>query len=212
MRTPPTLLRFFVTLAIASTLLGLANAQTPTAPVTFKGQVEKAQLPAPPDQMVWNRIEAIDVAVLTPVGWNRVEGRLASGRVFGFSDKPLNAKRQFERGLTVKTLWIDNSKGQEVEAVDELLNQLTRALEGTPETTQLLDARTGNKAGKIISVVRVRTALPNETPEIGHALMIGDPSTGLVYQFLYVAPESEWEANWKIAEKILNNVFIQFPS
>ncbi len=216
MRISNPLLQFLASIAITAALSGVANAQSSAAaslaPVTFSGLVDKAQLPAPPQDMVWNRIAAIDVAVLTPTGWNRIEGRLPSGHVFGFSDKPLNAKRQFERGLTVKALWIDNSKGQEVEAVDELLNQLTRALEGNPDTTQLLDARTGNKSGKIISVVRVRTTMPNEVPEIGHALMIGDPTTGLVYQFLYAAPESDWDANWKIAEKILNSVFIQFPS
>jgi hypothetical protein len=196
----------------ASPALAQPNSPSAPPPVQFLGQLDKIQLPAPPQGMVWNRIDAIDVAVLTPTGWVSVEGRMQNGRVFGFSDKPLNAKRQFERGLTVKAAWLDDSKGAEVEAVDELLNRMSRALEGTPDTTQLLDARTGKKSGKIISVLRVRTALPNEAPEISHALMIGDPVSGLVYQFLYSAPEAEWEANWKIAEKMLNNVFIQFRS
>jgi hypothetical protein len=203
-----------ILLALAGSSPSFAQPATPSTPppVQFQGQLDKVQLPAPPQGMVWNRIDAIDSAVLTPSGWLRIEGKMQNGRVFGFSDKPLNAKRQFERGLTVKAAWLDNSKGAEVEAVDELLNRMSRVLEGTPETTQLLDARTGKKSGKIISVMRVRTALPNETPEISHALMIGDPVSGLVYQFLFSAPESEWEANWKIAEKMLNNVFIQFRS
>ena len=179
-------------------------------PVQFQPAVREWALPMLPIGFVWQRIEAIEVAVPTPEDWKMHHKREAYGKTYAFSGEPLNDKGQFETGLTVQLTWHPQlSSINAAKAADLALQAISKSILNKADN-QLLRGTLDNKAGKKVLIVRYRNAPPNLTPIIVHIMVIADPLTGLIYQFTFESPESQWAESWKIGEQILSRVSVFF--
>jgi hypothetical protein len=206
------------------TLTGCAGGSTPSAPakptqsstippVTLNNSFNDAALPDAPDGFAWQKIEPIDVAVLTPIGWKEHQRDIGYSRIFAFSDEPLDAKGFFETGLTVKLLWHPYfMPGTEEKAVDDLLVGIAKGIKNNTADNTVIRGTREVQYGKPMLVVRYRNAPKGMTPIIVHTVAIGDPQTGLVYQFIFEGPESRWEKIWEIGDQIMSRLIILFPT
>jgi hypothetical protein len=193
--------------------LSNAAAQNQTVPpIRFQPAIQTATLPTPPDGFVWQRIEAIEVAVLTPPAWKRIKKKGPFRKSTPFPNQPLNEKGYFETGLTVKLLWHPQlSPGNEAKAVQALLVGIVEGIENNKDN-KVIRSSLEEKSGKKMVIVRFRNAPLELPPIVVHTVSIGDPNTGLVYQFIFEGPESQWEEQWKIGEKILSRLLVVYQN
>jgi hypothetical protein len=210
---------FALAVALAVALLAgaaVANAQTPAAPAAtnlpaFKGAVGSANLPPAPPGLVWNRLREVDVGVLTPPTWKKLESSLPNGKVFGWTDQALDAKGSFDQGLLVRVIWPDAGTQDNEIAAEATLDLLGRNLEGDPANTLVLESNANRKGDKIVAIMRVRNQLEGKPAQIAQSLMVAAPKSGVVYQFIFLANEDKWEERYKYGATMLNSIFIQAP-
>lgn len=192
----------------------LSNAQTvseTTPPVNFKSMLKSINLPTPPPGFVWQRIEAIEVAVLTPKDWKKYQKEGSFQKVFAFSNESLDEKGFFETGLTVKLWWHQQAApGNEAKAVESILAGIVHGIESNKVDNKVLRGTLEEMSDKKKLIVRYRNAPKGLTPIIVYSVSIGDPKTGLVYQFIFEGQEAQWDEKWKIGMKILNQLIILF--
>jgi hypothetical protein len=179
--------------------------------VSFVTDIGQAQLPEPPDGYIWHRIEELQAAVITPPDWKRYAKDGPNSRVVAFSPQPLDQNNQFDTGLTTRLIWHPQlSAGTEAKAMNEVLASIVRGIESNKADNKVLRGTVEDRAGKKMLIVRHRNAPANLPPIVVHTVAIGDPATGLVYEFIFESPESSWEDNWKIAEPIFRRIFVLF--
>ena len=200
-----------VTDPVSASAAAPATAASSNEPlVQFQPAVRELVLATPPKGFVWQRIEAIEVAVLTPEDWKMHHKREAYGKTYAFSGEPLNDKGQFETGFTVQLMWHPQLPSiNAAKAADLALQAISKSILSKTDN-QLLRGTLDNKAGKKVLIIRYRNAPQNLTPIIVHIMVIADPLTGLVYQFVFESPESRWAESWKIGEQILSRLWVSF--
>jgi hypothetical protein len=205
-------------LSVALLLAGMpslagAQAAWPLAdvPVAFSTDIEKAELLPAPEGFVWHRVDMMQVAVVTPVGWHRYETRGPANRVVAFSPKALDQDNQFDVGFTARRLWHPQLRaGNELSSATQVLASLVQGIESNKTYNQVLRGTLEERANKKMLVVRHRNAAANLPPIVVHTVAVGDPLTGLVHEFIFESPESSWDDHWKVAEPIFRRIVILF--
>ena len=206
---------FLIVVALAVGALQPADAQDSLAPgnppVAFTTDVQHAELPPSPDGYVWHRLSSIQAAVITPVGWNRYEKAGANSRVIAFSPQALDQNKQFDVGFTARLLWHPQLRsGVESRSAMAVLESIAQGIQSKKADNKVLRGTLEDRSNKKMLIVRHRNAPANLPPIVVHTVAIGDPLTGLVYEFIFESPESSWDDNWKIAEPMFRRILILF--
>lgn len=204
-RSLPLLFAALVALAIGPAYAQKSGPFQP--PANFSGAINAVSLPDAPAGLEWKRLEAINMAVLVPLGWKRHEKRGPYQRVASFSDEPLDRDGRFERGLTIRLFWHPQAAaGNEALAVDSLLGSLASGITADERNNKVINATLESQHGKRVMIIRYRNAPEGQMPIIVHCMHIGDPRTGLVHQIILESPEPTWDDNWKLGEQISRRI------
>jgi hypothetical protein len=188
--------RLSAILLLAGVALDGAAQGASNPPVAFVTDVRAAELPAPPAGFVWHRLDDIQVAVVTPADWKKFAKQDGNAKTIAFSPKPLDQNGQFDIGLTTRLLWHPQTRaGAEAKAMEEVLAAIVRGVESNKTDNKVLRGTVEDRGGKKMLIVRHRNAPASLPPIIVHTIAIGDPLTGLVYEFIFESPESSWDEN-----------------
>jgi hypothetical protein len=197
--------------AVNSASAPVSTASPSSPPIQFRPAVRESALPPAPKGFVWQRLEAIEVAVVTPESWKMHQKDDAVTKTFAFSGDPLNDKGQFETGLTVRLMWHPQTlPGNEAKAAESVMAGIAKAIYNNKSDNQVIRSTLDDKAGKRVMIIRYRNAPAGLPPIVVHAMAIGDSRTGLVYQIIFESPERQWDDSWKIGEQILSRVSVFF--
>ncbi len=198
---------------LCALVASLAFAQAPQGepPVAFKTDIRQAELLPAPAGFVWQRLEEIQAAVVVPEGWNRYAKRGPNERLVAFSPDKLDANNQFQTGLSVRLVWHPRAQaGQEAKAVEQILAAIVNSIESNKTDNKVLRGTMQERNGKKMLIVRHRNAPSGLPPVVVHTVAIGDPASGMVYQFIFESPETSWDESWKVGEQILSRILILF--
>jgi hypothetical protein len=157
----------------------------------------KAQAPPPaPEGYSWKKLDAIKAAFLMPNGWHFKEETHGTTLAYFFSEENIDAKGEFETGLTLNVIHLQEDKAQE-RAVATLA-----ALAQTPgnELQDAWETETGVLKG---IGGRIRTTEKGHLPLMMVMLAIGNARTNTLYLLLFESPESRWKQAWEKGEKML---------
>jgi hypothetical protein len=163
----------------------------------FIAATAAAQDPPPaPEGFTWKKLDAIKASFLMPKGWHFKAENKGTTLAYFFSEENIDAGGEFETGLTLNVIHLQQDKAQE-RAIAALA-----ALAQTPgnELQDAWETETGVLKG---IGGRIRTTEKGHPPLMMVVLAIGNARTNTLYLFIFESPESRWKQAWEKGEKML---------
>ena len=157
-----------------------------------------AQDPPPaPEGFTWKKLDAIKASFLMPNGWHFKAETHGATLAYFLSEESIDAKAEFETGLTLNVFHLRQDKAQE-RAVGVLAEY---AQAPGNELVEAWEAGTGVVKGVGGRIRKVEKGYP---PLMLVVVAIGNSRTNALYVLIFESPESRWKQAWEKGEKMLD--------
>jgi hypothetical protein len=196
----------FLLVIIYTTLTNKSSTKTPAKstnsqqkPTIVKKIQEFSGRPTPPAGFSWKNCHDSGTGFLLPDGWFYKEESTADTKACFITKEEIKPGEMFQTGLTVNMIRNVPAKLKVKPSIysDKLIGELQKkykvgkintAGQGTPFDIVSIPTYIEGTNGEKISTLQ---------------MFIANDTTGTLYVISYEAPESKWDEDWKIGEKIL---------
>ena len=147
-----------------------------------------------PEGYSWKKLDEIKASFLLPNGWHFKAERVDQTLAYFLSEEDIEAKGEFETGLTLNVSHAENAQKKAA---------ATLAMLAQAPGNQVQDAwemQTGVLKGM---GVRIRKTEKGSDPLIMVVLAISNSKTNALYLLIFESPEARWKKAWEKGEKMM---------